>query len=646
MARPISLPKQVGEHRFVVTLPVATGSKNRRKATLPTYAVAMAYHAACLAALAAGEALPDVEPFRSAQNMPKPASSPVVAVPLADDFASVAAHWCHEYFVEGNGTGPDREKEVRRQIEIHILPYLEEIGVRTGSELTREQFKAFLIGYANPPHTHDSGMTSGPETEAGGPGERWFTTKQAVDYTGRSLATIKRRRGEGAFPRAHRVAGQWTIPGGDLVAAGLLDPNAGRRGRKTTDGYSQGTINDLRRILTNILNHGRETVGWTLQFDPAKVTKVQTHASPKPKTDPISLADTARLAASLHPVHQTVLWLCRILGLRISEAYGLRLRDVAVVDDRGIIHVRGQGGRWFLVKDGDRKVPRRQTLKTSQSGRALVVPRHLMVLIRIVITTFHTAEDGTIADLDTRLIPGLGVAGIGGQASFRRALRIAATEHGIDLGIDLDDPLPPTPHDLRKGIISDLGWTNLPDQIRKRFAGHEIGGDINSRIYLLDHPSRAPMLKAAEAVEALLNAEIPGGLIVPTTLRCTTGAQRALADPSRRRRGPAQRGTDGTGPRHRRRNGPDLVARRTPPRATHPRRSTRDARRDPRRRPRPARPPRDPTHPHEPRPGPRRRLPHPVLVGRPTWPAPRSRPRHHLRAQGHRTGPPGPQEPP
>jgi hypothetical protein len=47
MARPKFLRQQVGENRLVVMVPVATGSKHRRKATLPTYEAAMAYRAAC-----------------------------------------------------------------------------------------------------------------------------------------------------------------------------------------------------------------------------------------------------------------------------------------------------------------------------------------------------------------------------------------------------------------------------------------------------------------------------------------------------------------------------------------------------------------------------------------------------------------------
>jgi hypothetical protein len=467
--------------------------------------------------------------FRGELTGPGTGPPPVVAEPLAQDFGSVAKHWCHEYFVEANRAGPDREQEVRRQIDLHLLPYLAEVGVGTGSELTREEFKGFLVRFAHP-RRPTTAYALDATLVAGGPGEGWFSIKQAVRLTGRSLATIKRRLHDDAFPRAHRVGAQWSIPGGDLVTAGLLAPGAGRRGRRPRGAYSQGSVDDLRRILTHVLLHGRDTVGWTLQFDPTKVTKVRSRVPARPAPQPISLAETARIAESLHAVHQTVLWLCRILGLRISEAYGIQLRDVVDLGDRGILHVRGQGGRWFLSADGANKVARRDSLKNAQSGRVLVIPRHLMVLIRAVIAAFHTGDDGAPADPTTRLIPGLGIEDAGGQASFRAALRTAATERGIDLGSDLSDPLPPTPHDLRKGITSDLTWTDLPIEIRKRFAGHAIGNDVHSRTYALDHPSRAPMRTAAEAVEALLDAELPAGLLTPTTVRCTTRAQVTLAD--------------------------------------------------------------------------------------------------------------------
>ena len=53
------------------------------------------------------------------------------------------------------------------------------------------------------------------------------TIVDAAMITGRSRATIKRRRDKGRFPNSEQVGslGTWLIPISDLVAAGLLAPD-------------------------------------------------------------------------------------------------------------------------------------------------------------------------------------------------------------------------------------------------------------------------------------------------------------------------------------------------------------------------------------------------------------------------------------
>lgn len=49
------------------------------------------------------------------------------------------------------------------------------------------------------------------------------------------------------------------------------------------------------------------------------------------------------------------------------------------------------------------------------------------------------------------------------------------------------------------------------------------------RIYVLDDPELRPMLDLTAVIESEISAELPGGLVVATAQRCTTGSQPALA---------------------------------------------------------------------------------------------------------------------
>ena len=42
-----------------------------------------------------------------------------------------------------------------------------------------------------------------------------------------------------------------------------------------------------------------------------------------------------------------VFWMQRIMGLRISEAFGILVGDVVDLGDTGLLAVQGQGGRTF-----------------------------------------------------------------------------------------------------------------------------------------------------------------------------------------------------------------------------------------------------------------------------------------------------------
>jgi hypothetical protein len=68
----------------------------------------------------------------------------------------------------------------------------------------------------------------------------------------------------------------------------------------------------------------------------------------------VTLAETARLASHLQVIHQFVLWTLRLTGMRISETYGVIVKNFFVDEDGdGFILARDQGGKAFAERGDD-----------------------------------------------------------------------------------------------------------------------------------------------------------------------------------------------------------------------------------------------------------------------------------------------------
>jgi excisionase family DNA binding protein len=477
-------PRRTSTGTWSVEVPVTRGGRKRMRRTFTTEAEARSWMTVAVDAIEAGRRVP--EPGA-------PSEEP-------DDrtgFAVVAEAWIHERYVALNRAQPGRRPDVEGMTRNHLVPFMERHGFTTGSDITRDAYVAFLSELARgtgPAATASPGAVGGE-----------VTIEEACALTGASRSTMKRRIADGAFPSSHIAGdGKRRIPVADLAAAGLLNGEAMRRGPKTAHGYAPDRVADIRRCLDKILAHGVATAGWVVRFDPASVPNPRP-AVPEADRKQLTLADCLAMAPFLHPVHQVALWVIRLLSLRISEAYGLRIDDVIETGARGLVHIRRQGGGVFLV-DGADGVPRssstKSTLKTATSDRLLVVPRPLMDLIRATVEVFHTDTDGRVRAY-ARLIPGLTEADEGGQNAFRTALRRAALAAGVTVGDDeeLETALLPVPKDMRSGTITDLAWNAVPELVRKRWAGHAAGSDVHAKHYVLDHPDIKALLPATKAIE-------------------------------------------------------------------------------------------------------------------------------------------------
>jgi hypothetical protein len=534
--RPVAATiRPTGEGRWTFSVPARRGSTPRVRYTCRSEAAARTARALVLAELDAGRPAPDPGTLPAdLTGACQPTTAPATA------FEQVAYDYLTETYVLLKRASPTRHQRLHGFVRTHLSPFMTAHGFTAGSDLTREAYVRFVAAVftgAPCPGIPTPWTTGSGELPPGvDPGEEW-TVDQAAAFIGCTPGTVHRYARRGLLPGARMVDGRRMVPVSDLADAGLLGgvPGAGlRRGpRPGSSGLAPDYASDIRRLMDAVLAYGVDNAGWRLAFTPSTVPNGR-NLDHCPRKAVLSVADCFAMASYLHPVHQVVMWITRLLALRISETYGLCVHDLVDDGDRGLVRIHRQGGRTMLDREpGTGRYAAATSsakLKTTSSYRVLVVPRPLMDLLRVVIEIFHTDLDGTVRQY-ARLVPGLKRADESGQVAFRDALRTAALAAGVDVsdGWDPDAALLlPVPKDMRAGAITDMAWMDLPEVARKRFAGHLPGNDVHHRSYVLDSPALAPLVPAAEAMEHIVSADCPGGLMVPTTLSCTTTSQMHL----------------------------------------------------------------------------------------------------------------------
>ncbi|MDA8283256.1 MAG: hypothetical protein M0Z42_08180, partial [Actinomycetota bacterium] len=362
-----------------------------------------------------------------------------------------------------------------------------------------------------------------PVPTTGEPGGGELSLAEAARAAGVSLPTARRRWRSGLLPGAYRdPAGQVRVPAAALGAISHV--------QRAPTGLSQRYVADALWVLRRVIAFARANELFPPGFDPTEgldaplpdrgATRSRT---PTGRPRPLTLTECARVAAHLHPVHQLAFWLQRIMGLRISEAFGIMVSDLVDLGDTGLLAVQGQGGRSFSVRDDHGQViavPYKPTLKTAAGSRVLVVPDGLMALCRVAIEAFHADPDTAEIDTTARLVPGIHQPNRAGQAAYQDALGDAFASERLssaDLGFRVSS------HLLRKSAASDLAWeAGIEDAVRRRFMGHRAGDDVFGRVYTLDHPDVAPLAKVAAVLDDKIATSI-ATLIVPTTRRVNWG---------------------------------------------------------------------------------------------------------------------------
>ena len=523
MSRPLTGSKKQTAKGWEVSLPIHRGSKNRQPYTFRTEAAADRWLAAGRAAIEAGEPLPtpavnDVVPgTRKRRSDGTP-------------FRPMGERWADEYYLELGRAELDREGTVRAHIN-RIDAFMKKRGLVLET-MVRDEVKALQASVTRT--SPNAPVISVPE---GLDPEGLVTMNEAVLLPGMaSRPTLKRRKDEGVLVAVEKARTGHRYRIGDLYTEAVLGREGKlRRGPRTRGSLSQDVANDVMWVFEQVCAYARDH-GVATPQDRESLKMHRTDKGPAPDREPVDLTRCADIAGRLHAVHQLALWLMRLLGLRIGEAYGIRVCDLLDQGPglHGAVTIRAQGGRQHQTRGPGGSVVRTdrvERVKNTNSRRVIVVPPTLMDLLRAAVAIFHTDAEGNVR-VDARLIPGLRTRDSGGQSAFRTALAAAARAARVDCTADeetLEEVFSCTPHDMRRSILSDLDRSKVKDTHIQRLAGHIPGTAVLHRHYLLDDPKLRPGTDIATLLQREVDAELPNGLVVPTMVRCTTGQQKNLA---------------------------------------------------------------------------------------------------------------------
>ena len=528
MARPLRGGLRFQRGTWWASVPDRTAASGRRYESFLAEDDARTWLAQAVTALQAGRPLPDAEGFRTRKRSTRPKPTAARAAKIQPDVASVAKAWMSAAYEDLRRGGPDRAERVRRIVDGYLVPWFAP-RTTTVADVTYYMAHDWLLHLIGRQKTEASSPRAASDRGPASTDEE-LTLAGAARAAGVSVPTVRRRWRDGRLPGAYRnPLGQIRIPAAALSAIPTQ--------QRAPTGLSRSYVADALWVLRQVLAFARANGLFPAGLDPTEGLEApapdpaaaRTRA-PCAQPRPLTLPECARIATHLHPIHQSVFWLQRIMGLRISEAYGTLVSDLVDQGDIGMLAVQGQGGRIFNVRDDHGKVvavPRKQTTKTAAGSRVLVVPEKMMELLRVVIEAFHTDLNTGEVDTSARLVPGIHEAGRAGQAGYMGALEEATAAEGLgtaELGFRVSS------HLLRKSLATDLAWENgIEDTIRRRFMGHRAGDDVYGRIYTLDHPEVAPLVKVAAVLDDKITATITT-LVAPTTRHIQWGRANPLAE--------------------------------------------------------------------------------------------------------------------
>jgi integrase len=497
MARRLTGSIRQVDGRFEASVPEQRGARRRRYEYFATNEEAARWCAAAVNALYADLPIPCGADFAAAESTPRepaagePASGESVRGGSVHFFTRESAEWFDEAYNLLRRSGADRAGRVQDSLRLHIDPFFT-TAISRPDQFNRDLVIRWLLRLT-------------------GSLRATYTVDEAAEIADRSVDNLRQLIGD----RKLKVSTDGATNAELICLCDLEDAMGVERYQL---GYSEATVSGLldtlRRIEDRMVTRG--VIPHTVSDD-LLVPEVDPNArrrGKRIKRTSVTFTEVACVASQLHIVHQLVLWLLRVCGLRISEAYGILVGDIIDIgDDSGaaLIAVERQGGRVFVDYDDNGHVVQRDSkeeLKTDGSVRILMAPPVLMDLVRLVIRVFHTDPLTQQSDPEARLIPGISARNKAGQAGFRSAIRTVLGAEGCDIDSFVA-------HDMRASLVTDLSYTDI-DLIRRRgFLGHQKGSDVHHS-YIRDTRDDEKFRVIAEELQQKISDEI-GTLIVPTS---------------------------------------------------------------------------------------------------------------------------------
>ena len=426
--------------------------------------------------------------------------------------AQLNLDWFAEYVGKYGKTDGARAVHLAGALTRYVLPYLVEWA------LDREPGSSTVGNFAFGRGTYLAEVLAGQQplpaaTVAGDLLDRraaacvWLTLPDAGAVSRGGLAAVQDKVSARELTTSRDGSNRVLVRAAELRRLGLLIEPQGSHGvaKGTADNY----LSPLKQAMLRAHDHGADVRGDYRRLFSIEPLLDDRLREPREDAGYFDLHTVRAIAAHLSVVHQIVLWMLRLTGMRIGEAYGLLVADfVQRADGAWSLVINKQGGSSVVVRSKrDGTFHRKDEKPGTKNGepRTIRVPTVLAELLVLVVKIFHTDPDGTVRT-ESRLIPGLRGDDRAGAAGFRSMLVGAVAAARVDR---------PIPHDFRGNLITDLENAGVQRRLAEYYTGHRENKQTVHESYDDGVPVelQAPV---TDAVAALASAAGFDQLIVPT----------------------------------------------------------------------------------------------------------------------------------
>ena len=433
--------------------------------------------------------------------------------------------WLEDEYGGSFDQQPDTIDGIRADIDNHLRPFFAPLAPDDVNAIKRRHVKDFRdLKQGRGAYTSAATKAVERGDARGFEPSEWLTVSQAAELAEVSKGTIKRMVRDGRLPGSRLVRSErgrqiWAIP------AIAVASSTTRRRRVARTGLSKNVTEELlgylRRMFDFLIAEGIYSGPNPAATVHAKKTnpRVALKQPDRRRRRAITLAESALIAALLHPRLQVALWLMRVGGLTISEAFGVRVRHVLDYGDFGIINIEELGGKTFKRWDPETgeavSVKATDELKREARGAPAWFPPTFMEYYRWYLAEYIADEQGLV-DQDAKV-----VVGFNGRDASQTTLYEALTRVLRYVGLDYDAvQFHISTHDGRRSYSTeskkiDRIAGSVVTQLLRQQPPMEAGESSVTRIsYTHDVAEMSPFLKAVKRLDKRIRRDV-GSLLLP-----------------------------------------------------------------------------------------------------------------------------------